>query len=1410
MQQHAVTPLVTPALGTTSPATSLLPPPPHDDNDGHHATATATVTATADAAAAAMTVTPASIADMAAALPPVLDALFHPSDVLKVHARVRSLPTHATPVRTRPALPRTASGNRVALSELMFTAAPPSAAAGAGGSSAGSSGGHSADGAGSSDGASAVVTAAMAHSVQAAARTLGDQGSTVLARLLEARANSAQSGGRFHRSAHTRSYSHAYGSSYSAFYDGGMSGGGNGGSNYGRTLPGPHHGQSGPDGQGGHSTGSSHGGWSFHRKDLSSDSGSAGNDPLVDRRYSNGGSAMPSGTGPQAVSPTATTPSAMPNAAQSGMPATTQSAVHAMMQSMPAAAAAAVHAAVQAAIAPGRFHASPRIHTITTTITLPLENSPTAAVMEPSVAPLDLATSPSLPAFDRPPRSSASATATMTAAEMMDASPLPPPATHHATLGRASHAPSTTGLTMVTSHESMMAPPTRPGLPMTLSVTLTIPSVDDMNAAPVNGGAPLSGSGPLSSSTTGGTSGVSANGSTGATAAAFTHGGPIGRVSTSVTSRNSEWSPGPRSPSVIGAGAAATNLLPTEPGTSLTRGGAPMAAAAAMESRSPSLLSDGMMAAPLPSLPVVERRETPYEYLQNLKKTVNAKELAHLVATPDPFHAEVLACLVSEFRFAHMAMDAALRRFLARFVLPPESQQIDRVLQAFGKHYMEENPGVLSCEDDAHVLAFALVLLNSDLHHPAAKRKMSAAEFIGNTRACMARPPTLHPEILAVMYENIRAVAIQHASNDADHAGGPSTSPDKRQTPRSRSPTHTHTHAHQQSHGHGHGAVTPHAPLSRGWAGISSSISLGFGANNRKSGRWSLSASPSAHGLSAASTPPVQASSTSTTVNSTITESSAPTVATGGSDVTSSGTTPPVTPTHELILGISSYWPDDVLATAATAAAQSQFPLVGRSSGRSQVSDRRRSTASLRRGSAAWGPATAITSMAGASTVAAAVPVAGATKDADIVAPLTPPPPITATATAGSASAVVATPSGWTEPGVAVIAPQIQLADMRAETSATLPLRSRSRIPEELERSMSLDHLDDAHMAHTGLVADAQGHRSGMTLRSSLLPHAMNPFSRQSTVSSLAAVALPYQGFLQRKQDCGKGGERNLRGRGWCASYAVLNRGGFLAFHRPSDVTFSSGVMGTGGRRGSFLNASADLSATGTASTIPTLHHSENGAHGAHAGAAYHSGGLTTTPQLVLPVIGAVALYDPSYTRRTATLRLCLADGSEYLLQAADVDNAVAWTAVLNRAATYATCGVVEVVGAPAPVTAAADMATTTAAATAPRASHGGPPPLSSGTTTSMGGDGRSAVIRRKAEEMANQLGGITIQVANEVALQVHASLCAPMGKVARSLLDEIGRRRISLLRRARIEQVRLECYRAVLMDDLASSQATR
>jgi Sec7-like guanine-nucleotide exchange factor len=80
--------------------------------------------------------------------------------------------------------------------------------------------------------------------------------------------------------------------------------------------------------------------------------------------------------------------------------------------------------------------------------------------------------------------------------------------------------------------------------------------------------------------------------------------------------------------------------------------------------------------------------------------------------------------------YASMRIDEALRKLLREFKLPGEAQQIDRIMEKFAEAYCKHNPGSFRAAEDAYRLAFAIIMLNTDVHNPLADHMLSKQTFV--------------------------------------------------------------------------------------------------------------------------------------------------------------------------------------------------------------------------------------------------------------------------------------------------------------------------------------------------------------------------------------------------------------------------------------------------------------------------------------------------------------------------------------------------------------------------------------------------------------------------------------------------------------------------------------------------------
>ncbi|KAK4694630.1 hypothetical protein P7C71_g2982, partial [Lecanoromycetidae sp. Uapishka_2] len=106
------------------------------------------------------------------------------------------------------------------------------------------------------------------------------------------------------------------------------------------------------------------------------------------------------------------------------------------------------------------------------------------------------------------------------------------------------------------------------------------------------------------------------------------------------------------------------------------------------------------------------------------------------------------------------------RKLLMEVELPKETQQIDRVLQAFANRYHECNPGVYASPDEAYFIAFSILILHTDVFNKNNKHKMQKHDYTKN-----ARGQGVADEILECFYDNISYTPFIHVEDDLDING---------------------------------------------------------------------------------------------------------------------------------------------------------------------------------------------------------------------------------------------------------------------------------------------------------------------------------------------------------------------------------------------------------------------------------------------------------------------------------------------------------------------------------------------------------------------------------------------------------------------------------------------------------------
>ncbi|KAK9866393.1 hypothetical protein WJX84_006374 [Apatococcus fuscideae] len=97
---------------------------------------------------------------------------------------------------------------------------------------------------------------------------------------------------------------------------------------------------------------------------------------------------------------------------------------------------------------------------------------------------------------------------------------------------------------------------------------------------------------------------------------------------------------------------------------------------------------------------------------------------------------DLLDVYTGQFDFQGLEIDEALRGFLEQVWLHGESQKIQRILAVFAIHYYTQNPSVFNSQDAATTMAFAVIMLNTNLHNPKVPKqdRMSLDAFFRQLR----------------------------------------------------------------------------------------------------------------------------------------------------------------------------------------------------------------------------------------------------------------------------------------------------------------------------------------------------------------------------------------------------------------------------------------------------------------------------------------------------------------------------------------------------------------------------------------------------------------------------------------------------------------------------------------------------
>ncbi|KAG1819513.1 uncharacterized protein BJ212DRAFT_1445963 [Suillus subaureus] len=150
--------------------------------------------------------------------------------------------------------------------------------------------------------------------------------------------------------------------------------------------------------------------------------------------------------------------------------------------------------------------------------------------------------------------------------------------------------------------------------------------------------------------------------------------------------------------------------------------------------------------------PEVSRTRSLAIFLKSCTR-LDKRLLGDYISKPD--NLELLKEFLGLFDFKDKPIADAMREMLETFRLPGESQQIARITETFASIYFASGPAEIKTEDAVYVLAYSVIMLNTDLHNPQIRKRMTIEDYKRNLRG-VNDGTNFSPEFLQNIYDSIR------------------------------------------------------------------------------------------------------------------------------------------------------------------------------------------------------------------------------------------------------------------------------------------------------------------------------------------------------------------------------------------------------------------------------------------------------------------------------------------------------------------------------------------------------------------------------------------------------------------------------------------------------------------------------
>ena len=134
-------------------------------------------------------------------------------------------------------------------------------------------------------------------------------------------------------------------------------------------------------------------------------------------------------------------------------------------------------------------------------------------------------------------------------------------------------------------------------------------------------------------------------------------------------------------------------------------------------------------------------------------QNLNKQKIGEFLGEKNDLSLKTLKYFTESFNFKGMKIVSAIRFYLSTFQLPGEGQKIDRILQNFGAKYYNDNNTIYESADATFYLTYSIMILQTELHNPNVKEKMSLEAFIKFVNEQNSKQ--IEDDILKDIYEDI-------------------------------------------------------------------------------------------------------------------------------------------------------------------------------------------------------------------------------------------------------------------------------------------------------------------------------------------------------------------------------------------------------------------------------------------------------------------------------------------------------------------------------------------------------------------------------------------------------------------------------------------------------------------------------